>query len=57
MALQIPSIPPFKLYGDQNTVAIRWTEWKKSFPANIYLFNVNNRDTRNIRNNRNNSSI
>ena len=31
MALQIPTVPPFKPYGDQNTVAQRWAQWKKSF--------------------------
>ena len=31
MTLQIPSIPPFKPYGGQNTVAQLWMQWKKSF--------------------------
>ena len=29
MALQIPTVPPFKPYGDQNAVAQRWAQWKK----------------------------
>ena len=40
MALQIPSIPLFKPYGDQNTVAQRWTQWKKSFNNFIRATNI-----------------
>ena len=29
--LQIPAVSPFQPHGDTNTIAQRWTKWKKSF--------------------------
>ena len=44
MALQIPTVPPFKPYGDQNTVAQRWARWKKSFNYFVRASGIANED-------------
>ena len=41
MALQIPSIPPFKRHGNQNSVSKRWSKWKKQFQYFILASGVN----------------
>ena len=41
MGLQIPSIPPFNLHGDQNSVSQRRTKWKKQRQYFILASGVN----------------
>ena len=41
MGLQIPSIPPFNLHGDQNSVSQRRTKWKKQRQYFILASEVN----------------
>ena len=41
MGLQIPSIPPFNLHGDQNSVSQRQTKWKKQCQYFILASGVN----------------
>ena len=41
MGLQIPSIPPFNLHGEQNSVSQRRTKWKKQRQYFILASGVN----------------